>query len=351
MLLLRIKGRSLAALGAAITLFALAMDPFFQQVVGFPEQWRKQLLAGSIPRATAYTTYTAGTFSVETTPMVELDQAISATAYLYFYDNGTMPIVSSDGIGIAPPIPLACPSSKCTWAEYESLSVCNRCTDIRDRLEYRCLNTTLDWIQDPVALPDGSNWDYPNGTACGWYLIADKPILMTGYTTDQFTNYTGEVLVSRSQPLYDIFTRDPIPGYEAKLNDTRNPMSHFVVVSGNNVTEVRNNATPIAHECILSVSHPQSRGRAHLQTPISNLQSLEWFLIICYSNQCVHRPINSRNDANSMTYCVVVRQDHAVKHRCRSLYRECYAYGIQQNTRWESMEYVCHHGRRPNSGL
>lgn len=254
MLLLRIKGRSLAALGAAITLFALAMDPFFQQVVGFPEQWRTQPLIGSIPRAITYTTYTAGEFSVENNPQQELDQVVSPTAYLYFYDNGSMPIVSSDGKGIAPPIPLACPSSKCMWTEYESLSVCNRCADISDRLEYLCLNTTLDWIQEPVALPDLSNWDYPNGTACGWYLMADNPILMTGYTTDQFTNHTGEVLVSRSQPLYDLFSRAPIPGYKAKLNDTRNPFAHFVVVSGDNVTEVYNNATPIAHECIISVS-------------------------------------------------------------------------------------------------
>lgn len=256
MLLLRVKGRSLAALGAAITLFALAMDPFFQQVVGFPEQWRIQPVIGSIPRAVTYRAYMAGTFWQGDTPNMELDQAISTTSYLYFYDNGTMPIVSSDGSGIAPPIPLSCPSSKCTWTEYESLSVCSRCTEIVDRLEFRCLNTTLDWIQEPVALPDLSDWDYPAGNACGWFLKADKPMLMTGYTTDQFTNHTGEVLVSRSQPLYDLFTRDPIAGYDAKLNNTRNPISHFVVVSGGNVNRVRQHATPIAHECIISVSLP-----------------------------------------------------------------------------------------------
>lgn len=254
MLLLRIKGRSLAALGAAITIFALAMDPFFQQVVDFPEQWRTQLLPAFIPRATAYTTYVAGTLFFDNSAIMELDQTMSSTSYLYFYDNGTTPRGSGDGVGLAPEIPLSCPSSKCNWTEYESLSVCNRCTNIADRLEFRCRKSTLDWIQDPVALADLSDWDYPNGTACGWYLKADDPILMAGYTTDQFTNHTGEVLISRSQPLYDLFTRATIPGYEAKLNDTRNPITHFLVVSGRDAIQVQQNATPIAHECMLSVS-------------------------------------------------------------------------------------------------
>ncbi|KAF1974851.1 hypothetical protein BU23DRAFT_460234, partial [Bimuria novae-zelandiae CBS 107.79] len=171
-----------------------------------------------------------------------LDQAMSATSYLYFYDNGTMPVTSSNDNGISPPIPLSCPSTNCTWPKHESLGVCNRCADVTDRLEFR----------SPVALDDLSNWDYPNGTACGWYLMADNPILMTGYNNEPHTNHTGEVLVSRSQPLYDIWTREPISGHAAKLNDTRNPLSHFVVVSGGDVIQVRQNATPIAHECILS---------------------------------------------------------------------------------------------------
>ena len=248
MLLLRIKGRSLAALGATITLFALAMDPFFQQVVDFPQEWRIQSLAAFIPRAMEYKTYAAGLLLTSGGSQLELDQTISSTAYLYFYDNGSTPIGSGDGNGLAPAIPLACPSSKCEWTKYESLSVCNRCADITDRLEFRCQKSTLDWIQEPTALADLSNWDYPNGTACGWFLIAKDPILMAGYTTDKFTNHTGELLVSRSQPLYDLFTRDPIPGYKAKLNDTRNPLSHFVVVSGQNAIQVQQNATPIAHE-------------------------------------------------------------------------------------------------------
>lgn len=254
MLLLRLKGRSLAALGAAITLFALAMDPFFQQVVGFPEQWRTQPTDGLISRAVSYTTYTGGTYLQQGEAGLELDQTLSGAAYTYFYDNGTKPVLSSDGSGLEPAIPLTCPGKKCSWASYETLGVCNRCLDIRDRLKFGCRKSEIDWIQSPDPLPDFSNWNYPNGTTCGWYLDADDPILMAGYTTDRASNHTGEVLISRSQPLYNIFTRAPISGYKAKLNDTRNPLAHFVVVSGESVTQVRQNATPIAHECIISVS-------------------------------------------------------------------------------------------------
>lgn len=255
---MRTKGRSVAALGAAVTLFALAMDPFFQQVVNISEQWREQPTKAFLPRATTYMAYTAGTFLLEGSGVIELDQAMSATSYLYLYDNGTMPVTSSSN-GVNPTIPLSCPSANCTWPKHESLSVCNRCEDVADRLEFRCRDLTLDWVPAPVPLPDFTNWDYPNGTACGWYLMADTPILMAGYTTEPFTNQTGEVLVSRSQPLYDLFTRAPLSGYAAKLNGTRNPISHFVVVSGGDAIQVRQNVTPIAHECILSVSKPSPR--------------------------------------------------------------------------------------------
>jgi hypothetical protein len=113
----------------------------------------------------------------------------------------------------------------------------------------------LDWITTPTATADGSAWNYPNGTACGWFLKADSPLLMTGYIAGLDTNYTGreEVLVSRSQPLYDINTRAFLPGYPAKLNNTRNPILHLVVVSGgDDVSFVKQNATPVAHECIVS---------------------------------------------------------------------------------------------------
>lgn len=286
MLLLRIKGRSLAALGAAITLFALAMDPFFQQLVAFPEQWKVHTMQGSIPRAKTYEVYNGGMYFDKTQAALEMDQAMSAVAYHYFYDKGTETIPLSNG-GIRPTIPLTCPTGNCTWTEYESLAVCNRCADITDRLEFHCRNSTIDWIPAPVALPDLSDWDYPKGAACGWYLIADDPILMTGYMADQATNYTGDVLVSRSHPLINIFTKDPILGYASKLNNTRNPIAHFVVASGDNVIQVRQNATPIAQECMISVSRPELSDPRVLSVSTLATIILMLFLSLGDHRQCI----------------------------------------------------------------
>jgi hypothetical protein len=45
--------RTLAALGAAVTLLALALDPFFQQLVNFPERWIPSG-EGVVPGVTQY---------------------------------------------------------------------------------------------------------------------------------------------------------------------------------------------------------------------------------------------------------------------------------------------------------
>ncbi|CAN9393464.1 unnamed protein product [Alternaria alternata] len=53
LLLFRTKGRSLAALGAILTLLLLAVDTFFQQVTDLPERWELDGF-GEIPRVVRY---------------------------------------------------------------------------------------------------------------------------------------------------------------------------------------------------------------------------------------------------------------------------------------------------------
>jgi hypothetical protein len=53
MLLCRTKGKSLAALGALLTVLLLAIDTFFQQVTDLPERWKLQG-DGFIPRSIRY---------------------------------------------------------------------------------------------------------------------------------------------------------------------------------------------------------------------------------------------------------------------------------------------------------
>jgi hypothetical protein len=251
LLLVRTKGKSLAALGAAVTVFALAMDPFFQQVVEYPEIWRIQPGLGTIPRATGYEPHGAGLeYRRDSGQNVVLDPSISGLAGSFFYDNGTEPMAF--GKGARAEIPLLCPNSNCTWPQYETLAVCSKCADVSDLLEFKCQNSTLDWIQVPDSDPDTGENIFPNGTACGWWLKADDPFLMTGYNADSDTKNAGEVLLMRAQPVYDVFTRDPLPGYTAKLNYTRNPLAHAIIVSGGGLEKTQRNETPIAHECLVS---------------------------------------------------------------------------------------------------
>lgn len=251
LLLVRTKGRSLAALGAAVTIFSLCLDPFFQQVVEYPEHWRVQKEPGYIQRATGYKPFQSGSEFQNGLENLEYDSTLRGLTYTYFYNNGTSPMVF--GKGYRAEVPLGCPHSNCTWPEYETLGMQSECVDASDRLEFKCLEAKLDWIQSPYS--DGEHWaTYPNGTACGYWLASDPPLLMTGYAVDKGKNFSGETLLTRAQPLIDVFSRNYVLGYEPYLNNSRNPLAHVVVVSGHDYDQIHQNATPIAHECMLSWS-------------------------------------------------------------------------------------------------
>lgn len=251
LLIIRTKGRSLAALGAAVTIMALLLDPFFQQVVEYPEHWRLQSGNGSIPRATGYEPFSTGKEFMTGMENVEVDQVMLGIQNRFFYSNGTLPMTF--GKGVRAEVPLGCPNSNCTWPEYETFGVSSQCVDASDRLTFRCAKGTLDWVQAPT-LGKGPRdpISYPNGSSCGWWLNAEEPLLMTGYNIDVDTPHSDEALLMRAQPLYDLGSRLFMPGYTAKLNNSRNPLAHVVIVSNIDVDRVRQNATPIANECVIS---------------------------------------------------------------------------------------------------
>lgn len=223
-LLVRTKGRFLAALSIAMTLSVLALDPFFRHIVEFPKHWRLQEGNGFIPVALG-------------------------VSHQLFFDDGTFPFPF--GKGMRADIPLACPNSNCTWPEYETLGVCSNCMDATDLLEFRCVEATLDWVHIPNEDEEGIRTS-PEGTSCGWYLEADDPVLMTGYNVDRDTARIGQILVERAQPLSDVFTQDPLFGFPSRLNNSRNPLVHAIFVTGGSLSDIQRNATPKAYECTIS---------------------------------------------------------------------------------------------------
>lgn len=163
LLLFRTRGRSLAALGAFLTVLLLAIDTFFQKVTDLPEQW---ILKGEsyIPRSIQYVPDFEYAYDSTwgDTPVAQVNTNMRQALTPFFYDqNGTHPV--SVGNASQAELPLTCPTSRCEWSSYESLGVCSACEDVSHLLQYACLNMSMDWIRNSTG--PGTESTYPNGKA------------------------------------------------------------------------------------------------------------------------------------------------------------------------------------------
>ncbi|KAF2191766.1 hypothetical protein K469DRAFT_555327 [Zopfia rhizophila CBS 207.26] len=249
LLLIRTKCRTLAALGAAVTILLLDLDPFFQQVVDYPSL---RTLQGdsSIPKVTRYEPHFGIKFQ-NGQRLVQPDQTFQQVVEKFFYENGTQPMQL--GVGERPDIPLSCPTSNCTWPIYETLGICSACSDVSQLLTPACLTTTVDWFANLTN--NGSDTILPNRTVCGHFLNAtsDTPTLMSGYSIDPVDNSMGEALVMRAMSLVTRQTRRALYGGSINFRHIRNPIIDFVLVgAANGSASVYRNETPSAHECALS---------------------------------------------------------------------------------------------------
>jgi hypothetical protein len=103
LLLIRTKGKALAALGAMIMLCMLALDPFFQQVVAFPDRWSLANTTSAIPRTIRYDPGVGKEFRAGF-PIATNDPDLFHTLEKFAYGNGTQPLPF--GNGTRPEIPL-----------------------------------------------------------------------------------------------------------------------------------------------------------------------------------------------------------------------------------------------------
>ncbi|PVH93593.1 hypothetical protein DM02DRAFT_220969 [Periconia macrospinosa] len=248
LLLVRTKGKALAAIGAVITLFALALDPFFQQVVDFPERW---ILSGTsqIPRMVYY----APKYDKEYKAGIELSQkdpALQTIAEPFLYGNGTDPIPF--GNGTRADIPLSCPTGNCTWPTYNTLGMCSKCVAMPKLLSYSCRNTTLDWIANISSYKAERS---QSGLMCGYFFNVPgrEPILMSGYRVNS-NGTKGEVLLSRVLPFVSPPERVPLMNVSSiNFGNIRNPIVNALIAGASNDREsVYKGEAPIVHECIVS---------------------------------------------------------------------------------------------------
>lgn len=249
LLLFCTKGRSLAALGAVLTLLLLATDTFFQQVIDYPARWALEHMGSAIPRVIRYEPFYTPEFSdgLETS---FLNPALRPVIGQFMVDNETQPIAFANGT--RPEIPLSCPSSNCTWSAYNTLAVCSECVEASDLLQHACLRTLVDWSLAQSGSIDSST--YANKTVCGYFLnlTSNAPILMSGYVVENGGS-KGEALLVRTLPFTDMISKVPVFGGSVNFKDIRTPiLDALIVSSANGAADVFQNATPVAHECVLA---------------------------------------------------------------------------------------------------
>ncbi|KAH9864229.1 hypothetical protein J1614_010163 [Plenodomus biglobosus] len=247
LLLIHTRGKTIAALGALVTIFCLALDPFFQQVVAFPERWQLQAMNSSIPRAVRYEPQYPKEF-ISGEVQAQLINELVAVADPFFIGNGTPPIIF--GNGSRADIPLLCPTSHCTWPAYDTLGVCSQCVETPDLLTFACLRTRVDWTSDLNA----TIASYPNATVCGHFLNAtsEEPVLMSGYMVDDAGEPFGEALLMRTLPLVTNAARERLWAGSINFQQVRNPIVDVLISSSMNRSQVFANAMPVIHECVVT---------------------------------------------------------------------------------------------------
>jgi hypothetical protein len=274
MLLCRTKGKSLAALGALLTLLLLAIDTFFQQVTDLPERWTVHG-ESLIPRTRLYLPNVENAYFESTStnaPLVQFNNDLRKAISPFFYQNGTQPLKNGDATQAE--IPLQCPTSKCEWSSYDTLGVCSACEDVSNFLEYACLPMSMDWIRNSTG--PSTEATYPNGkvslhraaimaqltlkvvgTACGYFLNATsaKPVLMSGYRIDESLNASrGETLLMRILPLVTNPARKALWDGSINFKQINYRIMDALIVSAvdGSAESVYRKEVPIAHECVLS---------------------------------------------------------------------------------------------------
>ncbi|KAF2276583.1 uncharacterized protein EI97DRAFT_44792 [Westerdykella ornata] len=254
LLLIRTKGRSLAALGALVMLLSLVLDPFFQQVVDFPERWTLDGWNSTIPTVVNYNPPFEA-LSSNGNKLADKDLDIQFVAEKFLFGNGTQPVPF--GNGTRAEIPLSCPTSNCTWPQYETLALCSSCVEIKDMLTFACLNSRIDWIAN---LTGASTEDtYPNATSCGYFLNAtsDRPVLMSGYLLEDVDSVAGRApaghaLIGRALPLVTHPEKRPIFGGSVRFKHIRNTILDVLIAGSVDAAGVYRNETPLFQECVLS---------------------------------------------------------------------------------------------------
>lgn len=234
--------RSIASIGATITILTLALDPFFQQIVTYPQRPRANGKS-SIARVVAYD-------PPHYSYLVNGSKFTYAPDALYSAIGGV--VVDRLGADILP-APVFCPSDDCRWPSFRTLAVCSQCKDMSQYLTFACLQDPGDWKADYARKANGTN--YPTSTSCGYFLNAtsDTPMLMSGYSVTGVGNNgtPGEALAARTLNLHDFDSGMKYWDGSLLFKSKKVPIMDFLTVGISDGASPYINSTPVALECVL----------------------------------------------------------------------------------------------------
>ncbi|KAH9861755.1 hypothetical protein J1614_011508 [Plenodomus biglobosus] len=224
MLLFKLKSKHLASLGATITILGLAFEPFFQQILLYPE---RVIAVGQ------GSTWAAMTFVPEKYPILRSGSVITAR------DPSMTPTI--DAAFNTPdldarPSRSTCSTGNCTWPIYSTLGICHQCEDVSSLMQYICKNhTVLDNGADP----------------CGYKINNTLVVGLTGRPGFRVVNslFTGLVNPLKTPPIYSASADFNSTMFR---NSTLPIVDFYVGYTPGGPAAVLRNATPVLLECQLT---------------------------------------------------------------------------------------------------
>jgi hypothetical protein len=151
---------------------SLALDPFFQQLVSYPQR-SSSVDRGTVPRSVMWLAgsniFQNKNFSVD--PLLSPDPALVSPIDEFMANDGPFTI---------PQISPFCASNDCSWPIFDTLGVCSECADVSSMLQFGCMQENGFWRSDWVP---STGWTTNVSlTSCGYFFNATgpKPMLMSG---------------------------------------------------------------------------------------------------------------------------------------------------------------------------
>ncbi|KAH4007081.1 hypothetical protein HBI56_027750 [Parastagonospora nodorum] len=226
--------RRLVSVGAAITVLALAFEPFFQQSVSFPS---RNMVTGNatLSVATSYRRIDDIVYPVH----VEFQWlGINTWAASRSAALDIMNALSARNDPVRP-APSFCPTGQCTWTKYSSLGVCHRCQDVSRLLVPVC-------SKDQLASPAGG---ITKTNHCGHHM---NGTFVTGTKGGEFSNYKQVIGLSTLLVGDRPSTMSGVSYYNSTVfQRTANALLNFYVAyTPDGDSGIFRNATPVMSECI-----------------------------------------------------------------------------------------------------